>query len=266
MNSVATTIENKAKSSTFKNSVCDEQLQKIGMAKDPIKRRVQFNLAKKEKFRVIESKDKRIVHYMFNSGLPSIITSFSRKFSRMLDGTLASKKEEETALFKEYIEKMQADELTPEDENPIKYEDSPYQTFELGTMSRLCFSTADDPFYKAPISKFYPEAIVFDSHGEIIARVGPECKKADDVQMNYMDDFRDPALKVNDDRQGQISLNAITKPGTMILLVIKENDLTGKPVKDADFERAWFRLSNEETIRLSTSVRSLISPLKSTTP
>ena len=126
MNSVATTIENKAKSSTFKNSVCDEQLQKIGMAKDPIKRRVQFNLAKKEKFRVIESKDKRIVHYMFNSGLPSIITSFSRKFSRMLDGTLQSKKEEEMALFKEYIEKMGADELTPEDENPIKYEDSPY--------------------------------------------------------------------------------------------------------------------------------------------
>ena len=114
-------------------------------------------------------------------------------------------------------------------------------------MSRLCFSTADDPFYKAPISKFYPEAIVFDSHGEIVARVGPDCKKADDVQMNYMDDFRDPALKVNDDRKVQISLNAITKPGTMILLVIKENDLTGKPVKDADFERAWFRLSNEET-------------------
>ena len=75
---------------------------------------------------MIESKNKRIVHYMFNSGIPSIITSFSRKFMRMLDGTLKAKAEEEAALFKDYIDKMSADELTPEDENPIKYEDSPY--------------------------------------------------------------------------------------------------------------------------------------------
>ena len=31
------------------------------------------------------------------------------------------------------------------------------------------------------------------------------------------------------------------------MLVIRENDLTGKPVKEGDFDRAWFRLSNEET-------------------
>jgi hypothetical protein len=33
----------------------------------------------------------------------------------------------------------------------------------------------------------------------------------------------------------------------MILLLVRENDLTGKAVKDGDFDRAWFRLSNEET-------------------
>jgi hypothetical protein len=33
----------------------------------------------------------------------------------------------------------------------------------------------------------------------------------------------------------------------MILLVVRENDLTGKPVKAEDYDRAWFRLSNEET-------------------
>jgi len=65
--------------------------------------------------------------------------------------------------------------------------------------------------------------------------------------MNYMEDFRDAALKINDDKKIQISLGAITKPGTMILLLVKENDITGKPVKEGDFDRAWFRLSNEET-------------------
>ena len=101
MNSVATTIENKAKSSNFKNSVCDEQLQKIGSAKDPIKHRVRFNLKQKEKFRLIESKDKRNVHFLFSSGLPSIITSFSRSYSRMMDGTLTQKREEEKKAFED---------------------------------------------------------------------------------------------------------------------------------------------------------------------
>lgn len=32
-----------------------------------------------------------------------------------------------------------------------------------------------------------------------------------------------------------------------IFLFIKEFDTTGKPVKEGDFDRAWFRLSNEET-------------------
>jgi hypothetical protein len=209
MNSVATTLENKAKSNNFKNSVADEQLQKIGSAKDPIKKRVQFNLRQKETFRMIESKDRRIVHYMFNSGLPPIVTAFSRKYSWMLDGSLTSKTEAEATAFKEYIEKMAADELTPEDENPIKYEDSPYNTFDLGSMTRLCFSTADDPFYKSAVPKFYPEAVVFDTNGVCIARVGPETRKHDSFQMNYLDDFRDPALKVNDDRKVQISLGAI---------------------------------------------------------
>jgi len=103
LDSVATTISNKSKASEFKNGICDDQLQKIGSAKDPIKRRVQFNLEKKAKFRMIESKDKRIVHFMFNSGLPTPITSFSRKYKRMLDGTLNEFTQNEKAAFDAYI-------------------------------------------------------------------------------------------------------------------------------------------------------------------
>jgi len=65
--------------------------------------------------------------------------------------------------------------------------------------------------------------------------------------MTYIDDFRDHALKINDDKKIQIGLGAINKPGVMILLLVREKDLAGKPVKEEDYERAWFRLSNEET-------------------
>lgn len=65
--------------------------------------------------------------------------------------------------------------------------------------------------------------------------------------MNYMDDFRDPALKINDDKKIQIQLNAFKEPGVNIFLLVREFDTTGKPVKEGDFDRAWFRLSNEET-------------------
>ena len=65
--------------------------------------------------------------------------------------------------------------------------------------------------------------------------------------MNFMDDFRDPALRVNDDKKIQIGLGALKTPGTSIFLLVKETDISGKPVKESDFDRAWFRLSNEET-------------------
>lgn len=65
--------------------------------------------------------------------------------------------------------------------------------------------------------------------------------------MQYLDDFRDPALKINDDKKIQIGLGAFKQPGISIFLLVRENDITGKPVKESDFDRAWFRLSNEET-------------------
>ena len=46
--------------------------------------------------------------------------------------------------------------------------------------------------------------------------------------MTYLDDVRDPVLKINDDKKIQISLGAIKEPGTMILLTIREFDTRGK--------------------------------------
>ena len=95
-------------------------------------------------------------------------------------------------------------------------------------MTRLSFSTADDPFYKASIGKYYPECVVFDSKGNELARINPKNKKSEEFNLTYLEDFRDPALKINDDKKIQISLGAIKEPGTMILLTIREFDTRGK--------------------------------------
>ena len=114
-------------------------------------------------------------------------------------------------------------------------------------MQRLCFSTADDPFYKATISKYYPEVVVFDSNGKELARCGPKNKKVEKYNMSYIEDFRDSALRINDDRKIQIGIAGLEKPGLMMLLLVREKSTAGLPVKQGDFDRAWFRLSNDDT-------------------
>jgi transcriptional regulator of NAD metabolism len=60
--------------------------------------------------------------------------------------------------------------------------------------------------------------------------------------------MRDPVLKINDDRKVKIQMGAIKDVGTMILLTVREYDVSNKqPYKEGDLERAWFRLSNDET-------------------
>lgn len=113
-------------------------------------------------------------------------------------------------------------------------------------MHRLCFSTADDPFYKSTVSKYFPECMVLDEDGKVLSVISADNRKDEQFQMTYLDDFRDPALKINDDKKIQIQLGAIQKPGTSILLIVKETEPTGK-VSEDHFKRAWFRLSNEET-------------------
>lgn len=62
-----------------------------------------------------------------------------------------------------------------------------------------------------------------------------------------MEDFREPQLKLNDDKKVRISLSAVHKPGTMILLTVRINDLRKAPPKEGEFDKAWFRIINEET-------------------
>jgi hypothetical protein len=62
-----------------------------------------------------------------------------------------------------------------------------------------------------------------------------------------LDDFREPKLKLNDDRKIRITLSSMKKPGRMILLTVRTNDLRRNPPKEGEFDRAWFRLNNDDT-------------------
>jgi len=100
---------------------------------------------------------------------------------------------------------MQNEELEDGEENPVKFGEMPFFHCELtGGLSRLSFSTADDPFCKASLAKFYPEVSVFDKTGTLISQINHKETKSVEHGMQYLDDIRDPVLKINDDRKVQI--------------------------------------------------------------
>lgn len=65
----------------------------------------------------------------------------------------------------------------------------------------MSFSTADDPFYKTSIPKHYPEAVVFNKEGKMLSKINSDCRKDDASALTYLDDCRDPVLKINDDKK-----------------------------------------------------------------
>ena len=104
-----------------------------------------------------------------------------------------------------YVDQGETDlceELEEDEKNPVVYEDMPYFHCELtGGINRLAFSTADDPFYKTSVAKYYPECVVVGQDGTILAKVNPTERSSGDFNMSYQDDIRDPVLKINDDRK-----------------------------------------------------------------
>jgi len=80
-------------------------------------------LQKKEKIRQIESKEQRTLHFLFNPDVPVKETPFTRKYVKLLDGTLEEFENEEKEKFQGYIERMESEELEEGETNPVIYED-----------------------------------------------------------------------------------------------------------------------------------------------
>ena len=182
--------------------------------------------AKREKARAIESADKRIVHFIFNPLQPVPISPFTRKFEKLLDGSLEEFEREEHEKFDIYVDKLQDETLEEGETHPVVYGDNPFMELELNTLKRLSFAVADNPFFKTDIVKYYPECHVISEDGEILATVNPNAREHEEFcGLRYCENFRDERMKMNDDRKVKLTLSDFNNKGAMILLTVRTNDI-----------------------------------------
>ncbi len=66
--------------------------------------------------------------------------------------------------------------------------------------------------------------------------------------LEFVDNFRDDKLRINDDRKVKLNLKDFTDDeGTIIIFLVRTFDnRKEKPAEDA-YTQSWFRLQNEET-------------------
>lgn len=76
------------KSGSFQTGLVQQEMETIIVTKDNIRRAYESKLQKKEKIRRIESTNERTVHFILNPNVPCKITPFTRKYKRLVEGTL----------------------------------------------------------------------------------------------------------------------------------------------------------------------------------
>ena len=180
-------------------------------------------------------------------GVPYHISPFGRKYLKELDGTLEEVEAVEKTAWEEYIDKYERDALEEGEQNPILFEDNPLFTFDMNNLNRVSFGVSDNPFYKSMQEKFFPEVVVISKDARVIARVNPNSTKNHEFGLEYVDDFRDPKLKINDDKKIKIVLSQIKDKSVMILFLVWTYDLRKENVDAQDFKHAQYRFLNEET-------------------
>ena len=210
---------------------------------------MQAKQQRREKSRLIESADRRIVHFIFNPGQTSKVSAFTRKFIKLMQGRqeLEEFEAKEAEAFDQYIEAITKEEDDAAD--PVVFGPNPFYELELRSLHRLAFTVADNPFMKTDMAKYYPEIHVILSDGTLVTTISPTNKNdASFGSSFYMDNFRDDHLKVNDDRKVRLTLSDFKdRRDMMILLTVRTNELKGVASNAATFAQAWYRLQNEDT-------------------
>ena len=126
---------------------------------------------------------------------------------------------------------------------------SPLYEIELKSLHRLAFAVADNPFMKTDMAKYYPEVHVIFADGTVNSTIGPS-NRGDPKYGNsqFVENFRDDRLKINDDRKVKLTLSDFkNQRNMMILLTVRMNEIKGQAQDPSLFKQAWFRLQNEDT-------------------
>lgn len=224
---------------SYMDEKVSKQFGKFADTKKKIRKDMVHKNVMRAQTRLLESVDKRIVHFIFDPKQPVNETTFTKKFVKMMADELEEYQQQEDEQFEEYCAQL-AQEDAGEVENPITHEPNQFYELELRNLKCIAFAVADSPFLKTENAKFYPELHVVNGKGEILTTFGPNNKSCKDFPHTiYMENFRDDKLKINDDRKVRLNLNTYDKdPSIMILLTVRTFDdkLAG------DYSQAWFRL------------------------
>ena len=236
-------------SGSLLDSIVSEQLDDFGKAKQRIKSSMLAKQNRREKSRLIESADRRIVHFIFNPNQPVKISPFTRKFVKLMEGPeeLEEFERTEAEAFDQYIEAISKEEDDVTD--PVVYGKNPFYELELKSLHRLAFAVADNPFMKTDTAKYYPEVHVVLQDGTVMTTISPSNRSDSNFGTSvYVENFRDDHLKINDDRKVRLTLSDFKdRRNMMILLTVRCNDLKGQSIDPSTFAQAWFRLQNEDT-------------------
>lgn len=99
-------------------------------------------------------------------------------------------------------------------------------------MQRIAFSVADDPFLKNELQKYHPHMYVFNENGDVISEVSADNRRDPEHGIEYVEDFRDAKVKINDDRKIKITLPEIKENNAMILLTVRTFDQRNQTIAE----------------------------------
>ncbi len=197
--------------------------------------------------RLIESGDRRQVHFKFDPEQPYPQSRFSRDMDLLLEGSLEEARQTDKEAMEAYIERVLEDGDEPE-ASWVELDTSPYAQLALANITNVAFAVADSPFHKSEVAKYYPEAVVVSAAGEILARVGPHSRSSGEFAgLAYVEGFRDEKLRLNDDRKVRLNLEELGEAGSMVLLLVRSFDTRALAVPEGAHANSWFRLQNEST-------------------
>lgn len=195
--------------------------------------------------RMIESKTKRIVHLVFDPKVVKKQSAFTKYFDLFMSGELETVLAEEKEKFAAYIDRMVDETLEEREQPPIEFKNSSFLEVELNGIDNLSFAVANNPFFKVEQEKYFPEAVVIDSNGKIVAHLGGDQNKADPRFPSFkaLSNFRDDRIKINDDKKIALRLSEFQEAGLQIIFFVRTSSLTDTDETNlAQYAEAWYRL------------------------
>ena len=166
--------ENEHYTKNVVDHIIEEETKKMAELKQRVQKEQILRTGLAANTRVIESSSSRLVHFIFNPNAESRVSSFTRKLKLMLKDELEDFERNEREKLEKYLEMYVDEQLDESDHYPVYYEKNDFYELELNQVNKVAFGVADNPFFKVQTDKYYPEAVVMNSNGEVLAHLGGE--------------------------------------------------------------------------------------------